>query len=180
MPSQYTRDADILADQLAKVRFVVFDFDGVFTDNRVWVDSDGKESVVCSRSDGLGIEKLRELEIPMLILSTEPNTVVKRRAEKLKLECIHGVRDKAGALKDRLARDNIELVDTAFVGNDINDLACLQMVGLPVAVQDAFPEVKAAATLILDQRGGGGGGGGGGVEAVREFCDRLYAAKRCD
>ena len=76
------------------IKAIVFDFDGVFTDNRVIVSENGKESVICNRADGLGLEMLRILDIPMTIISTEKNLVVSSRAKKLKIPVVHGVKNK--------------------------------------------------------------------------------------
>src|SRR5947207_3214111 len=114
-----------IAGLLKGVRLVVFDFDGVFTDNRVIVAEDGKESVVCDRSDGLGLNMLRERGIEMVIISTEVNPVVQMRAKKLKLPCISGCEDKLEALNAILKEKKISLGETAYIGNDINDLPCL-------------------------------------------------------
>lgn len=154
---------------LRKVRAVVFDFDGVFTDNRVIVSEDGRESVVCSRSDGYGLDRLRELGIHMMILSGEVNPVVSVRARKMKLLCRQGVEDKIGELKAAAAAWKVPLNGVAYVGNDINDIGCMKMVGLPVAVADAWPEVLFLARWVLARQGGQG--------AVREFCDTLWRAK---
>lgn len=159
-----------MSDVLKNIRFVVFDFDGVFTDNRVIVSEDGKESVVCNRSDGLGLQMLRELGIGMCIVSTETNPVVAARARKLKLECVHGCEDKRAAMLAILKGKGVAPENTAYVGNDINDLGCLDAVGLPVAVADAYPEALARAKVVLNRKGGDG--------AVREFCGLLAEAQR--
>jgi len=158
---------------LEQIKFVVFDFDGVFTDNRVLVDQNGVESVICCRADGFGLDRLRELEIGMIILSTETNPVVAARASKLKLECKHGEADKLAALQKLLIERNILPESVAYLGNDINDIECMEFVGTAVAVADAFPEVKIKSDLVLETAGGHG--------AVREFCDRLYRerTKKC-
>ena len=145
---------------------VVFDFDGVFTDNRVWVFEDGREAVACDRADGIGLSRLRTLGLKMTILSTETNPVVSRRAEKLKIPCLQGVADKVAALKIYAAENRLDLKRVAFVGNDVNDLDGLRLVGLAVAPEDAYPEVKARARWILKRKGGMG--------AVREFCDQVW------
>ena len=155
---------------MKQIRLVVFDFDGVFTDNRVMVSEDGRESVVCCRSDGLGLTRLREAGIEGLILSTEVNLVVKVRARKLGLPCLHGVKEKLDALRKEAARRKVPLKHVAYVGNDINDAACLRAVGLPVVVADAWPEVVPLARWVLKRRGGEG--------AVREFCDEVVGVKR--
>lgn len=148
---------------------LVMDFDGVFTDNRVLVREDGVEAVVCSRGDGLGLERLRRaLEIPCLILSKERNRVVAARGAKLGLEVVQGCDDKATALAAWCAAKGLSPAQVAYVGNDVNDLPCMAAVGFPVAVADAHPEALAAAHLVLRKNGGQG--------ALRELCDLILAA----
>jgi N-acylneuraminate cytidylyltransferase len=108
---------------------------------------------------------LREAGIPVLILSTEENAVVAKRAHKLKVEARHGVRDKAASLREWAAAQGISLSRIAYLGNDVNDLGCLALVGWPVAVADAHADVLRAARLILTHKGGDG--------AVRELADRI-------
>lgn len=153
---------------LKTIRAVVFDFDGVFTDNRVFVSEDGSESVACNRSDGLGISRLRTIGIEMLILSTETNPVVSQRAEKLKLPVIQSVEDKLSVLIAWSEKNNIPVDQIAYVGNDINDKDCLQTAGLSAVVADAFDEIRPFAKIILNKKGGQG--------AVREFCDLVWKA----
>lgn len=152
---------------LERVRLAIFDFDGVFTDNRVWVNERGEESLAFSRSDGLGLRRLDEVGVQYLILSMERNPIVAARAEKLKADCLQGIDDKISVVRER-AGDG--LADVAYVGNDINDAECLRVVGLPVVPADAWPEVKPLARWVLERPGGRG--------CVREFCDAVWAAKR--
>lgn len=151
---------------LNEIEAVVFDFDGVFTDNRVFVFEDGKEAVVCNRSDGLGISRLRRMGIEMLILSTETNPVVTKRAQKLKLPVMQSVDDKLSAITAWSKENGIPMKHIAYLGNDINDRYCLENVGMAVVVSDAMPEVKPLAQIILKKAGGNG--------AVREFCDMIW------
>ncbi len=160
---------DTLVPALARVRALVTDFDGVHTDDTLSVDQDGRETVRCSRSDGLGIERLRATGMPILILSKETNAVVARRAEKLKLPVIHGENDKLAALHKWADDNNIALGAICFVGNDVNDIDCMQAAGLAVAPRDARREALAVADLILDRAGGNG--------AVREICEKLLLAR---
>jgi YrbI family 3-deoxy-D-manno-octulosonate 8-phosphate phosphatase len=160
-----TRPSD---DELRAVRLVVFDFDGVFTDNRVWVSEAGQESVACWRGDGLGLRRLDEAGVPYVIVSTEPNAVVARRAEKLRARCVHGVDDKLAVVREEAARAGVELGAVAYVGNDVNDATCLEAVGLPVVPADAWPEVVPLARWVLDTPGGRG--------CVRELCDAILEA----
>lgn len=156
--------------RLRSIRLVVFDFDGVFTDNTVYVSQDGAESVRCWRGDGLGLARLRETGVETVILSTETNPVVTARSRKLRVRCEQGCEDKLARLK-ALARElNVGLEETAFVGNDVNDLECLQAVGVPIVVQDAHPDVIGRAILRTTTVGGRG--------AVREVCDLIAAARQ--
>lgn len=153
----------------ADVRAVVFDFDGVFTDNRVIVAEDGREAVVCSRSDGLGIERVRKSGVMVAVISKERNAVVEARCRKLGIECIQGVEDKLPVMLEWLRAKNIEPERAAYLGNDVNDVACMKAVGWGVCVADAHEEAKAAAQHILRRPGGHG--------AVRELCDLIVEAR---
>ncbi len=155
---------------LERVRLAVFDFDGVFTDNRVWVDEGGQELLAFSRSDGLGLRRLDEVGVEYLIVSTEPNPIVGARARKLRAWCAQGVDDKLGVLEEESRRRGIPLDDTAYVGNDVNDSECLRAVGVPVVPADAWPEVLPLARWVLSR--------GGGAGCVREFCDAVWEARR--
>jgi N-acylneuraminate cytidylyltransferase len=153
-----------------KVSLVVFDFDGVMTDNRVWINQEGVESVAANRSDGLAIEKLLAAGFKAVIISTEPNTVVGTRAKKLGLPYFHGVGDKASTLMTYLETENIPAEETIYVGNDVNDLPCFPLVSCAIAVADAYPDVKRQADQLLSNSGGHG--------AVREVCDILLSRYR--
>ena len=135
------KSLDQLGPQLAEVELVVFDFDGVFTDNTVLVSQDGVESVTCWRSDGLGLSRLASLGVQLAIISTENNPVVSARARKLRLQCVQGVADKCGAVRELCVKCGVAASNTMYVGNDINDVPALEAVGWPVAVADAYPEV---------------------------------------
>ena len=148
---------------------VVTDFDGVHTDDSVRVDQDGVEAVTVSRSDGMGVALLRAAGVPFLILSTEANPVVTARARKLRVDVRQDVADKAAALRDWAGARGIPLSRIAYLGNDVNDLACLDIVGWPVAVPDSHPLVLAAARVVLDRRGGAG--------AVRDLAERVLAGR---
>jgi 3-deoxy-D-manno-octulosonate 8-phosphate phosphatase (KDO 8-P phosphatase) len=156
-----------VAADLAAVRLVVFDFVGVFTDNTVYVAEDGTESVRCWRGDGLGLTAVQRLGLQVLILSTEVNPVVTARSRKLRVECVQGCEDKRARLEAIVRERGLTLEQVAYVGNDVNDLGCLEAVGLPVVVGDAHPSVLSAARLRTERPGGRG--------AVREVCDLLVA-----
>jgi N-acylneuraminate cytidylyltransferase len=148
-----------------EVTLVVFDFDGVLTDNRVWVDAEGHEFVAAYRSDSLGIQALHKAGIQTLVLSTEKDGAVSARCRKMGVPVLQGVEDKAARLTKYLQEHELDARSVIFVGNDVNDLACFDLVGCAVAVADAQPEVLRQADLILTRPGGHG--------AVRELCDLL-------
>ena len=152
-----------------EVDVVITDFDGVHTDDSVLVDQDGRESVRVSRSDGLGVEMLRHAGVPVLIVSKETNPVVRARARKLGVGVLHSVERKGPVVRDWLAANGIPADRAAYLGNDINDLGPMGVVGWPVAVADAHPAVRRAARLVLNRFGGDG--------AVRELCDLVLVGR---
>jgi YrbI family 3-deoxy-D-manno-octulosonate 8-phosphate phosphatase len=150
-----------------KIELIVIDFDGVITDNRVWTDETGKETVASFRSDSLRLRELNERGIEVIVLSSEPNPVVRARAAKMGLKAIQGIdiRSKGEAMKKLLLDKKIDAGHVVFVGNDLNDLPCFEIAGWTVAVADAYPEVIQSADYVLSRAGGHG--------AVRELCDLL-------
>jgi N-acylneuraminate cytidylyltransferase len=144
---------------------VVFDFDGVFTDDRVLVDETGREAVTCSRSDGHGLSGLTKMGVPMLVISKEVNPVVGARCTKLGMECVQSCDDKLPVMTQWLKQRGIKTANTVYVGNDVNDLECLAAVGCGVVVADAHAEARAAARMVLSRPGGRG--------AVRELCNLI-------
>jgi len=155
-----------LGDLIRRIKLLAFDFDGVFTDNRVHVNQEGIESVSCWRSDGEGLKRFRRLGIDMVIISTEKNPVVAARGRKVGIRCLQGVEDKAAALRGIAEESGLSMDQVAFVGNDTNDLPALRAAALPIVVGDANPAVAAYAKFRTNARGGQG--------AVREVCD-LFA-----
>lgn len=156
------------APDLLPIRFVAFDFDGVFTDDAVYVSQDGTELVRCWRGDGLGLRKLDALGIQTAIFSTEVNPVVGIRARKLRIQCFQGLADKRTQLETVVRESGIALEHVAYVGNDINDLPCFAAVGLPIAVRNAHDDVLGRVRYRTDTAGGHG--------AVREVCDAVARA----
>lgn len=147
------------------VKLVALDFDGVLTDNRVLVTETGKEAVMCSRGDGMGIDLIRKKGVPVVVLSREQNPVVAQRCRKLNIPSFQGVDNKLVFLTAYCQELGLPLQSVAYVGNDINDIECMEAVGVPVAVGDAHPAARKAARVILSSPGGRG--------AVRELCDLL-------
>jgi N-acylneuraminate cytidylyltransferase len=147
------------------VELVILDFDGVLTDNRVWVREDGVEMVAANRSDSWGVGLLRKAGIKVVILSTEVNPVVAARARKMGVPVHQGISDKASALPGLLAEFGTPAARTIYVGNDTNDTPCFPLVACALAPADAQPDARRSADIVLSLPGGHG--------AVRELCDLL-------
>ncbi len=160
-----TQTHDRLSRLPRRVAGLIMDFDGVLTDNRVIVDQNGVESVVCSRGDGFGLELLRKAGLPLLVVSKERNPVVSARCKKLQIPCLQGIDDKLTALRAWANEQGFESAELVFVGNDVNDIECLQWVGCAVAVHDSHPDVLKVAHLVLERDGGQG--------AIRELCELI-------
>lgn len=164
-----TPDKKLRRPMPKKIELIICDFDGVITDNHVWTDEAGNESIAAFRSDSLHIKELNERGIEVMILSSEPNPVVAARAKKMGVEAIHGVgiHDKGRAMREVLERKNVSAKNVVYIGNDLNDLSCFEIAGWSVAVADAYPEVMRAADHILTRTGGHG--------ALRELCDLILS-----
>lgn len=157
----------MLRVDIKDIDLIVYDFDGVMTDNKVLVFEDGREAVLCNRADGLAIKNIKEMGLPQMIMSTESNPVVKRRAQKLGLPIVSGCEDKKKALISCCKKYNYDMRKVVYIGNDINDLDAMRSVGYPIAPEDASDKVKDAAKAILKKRGGEG--------VVREFLEKILA-----
>ncbi len=151
--------------KLEDLDMLVFDFDGVFTNNKFSLNSKGKESVVISRADGLAVKILINKKIPMLVLSSEKNDIVRYRCKKLGINYKNGVENKINFLKDYFSKKHINKKNVLYIGNDINDLESMKYVGYPVAVNDAVDIVKKNSRIILESKGGSG--------AIRELVSIL-------
>lgn len=149
---------------LNSIHTIIFDFDGVFTDNKVYVSQDGTESVCCDRRDGLAIDFLRKfkqagkLKADIFILSTETNPIVETRAKKLKLPCFSGVKGKLSFIEAYFDKNKKEEINPfqglIYLGNDLNDLQAIQKAGCSIVPSDAHPMIQSVATYVLEQAGG--------------------------
>ena len=159
----------------ADVHTIIFDFDGVFTDNKVWVNQDGQEWVRCDRADGLAMDFLRAahrrglIEADVFILSTETNPVVRQRAAKLQLSCHHGISNKLEFVERYVANRFPDSTDPfaglVFLGNDLNDLPLLRRAGWAIAPADAHPLIRTIADVVFVENGG--------ESFVRQFVERM-------
>jgi len=156
--------------KINRVQLIVYDFDGVMTDNKIYVDQNGKEMVQVNRADGLGVAEMKKLGIEQIIISTEKNAVVSARARKLDITCLHGIDNKKIALIDFCTNNDINLKHVAYVGNDINDKQAMEIVGFMFCPADAHESIKAIADYILKTKGGNG--------VIRELLDFIIEKKR--
>jgi 3-deoxy-D-manno-octulosonate 8-phosphate phosphatase (KDO 8-P phosphatase) len=146
-------DKTIILDD---IDLFVFDFDGVLTDNIVHIDNNGNEMVSCSRADGLAFDVLRKLDKPCQILSTENNTVVSARANKLGISVLQGVKNKEKSLRNLVMRRGYKLSNILYVGNDLNDYNSMRISGLSVCPADSHPKIKKISNFVLKTNGGKG------------------------
>jgi len=151
------------------IKYFFYDFDGVMTNNKVFIDENGNEMVEVNRSDGLGIAEIKKLGIKQIILSTETNPVVSRRAEKLGIKCMQGIENKKEALTEYCMKHNIQLMDVAFVGNDINDKEVMEIAGVTFCPSDAHKSIITISDHILNTKGGDG--------VIRELLDLITKIK---
>ncbi len=161
-----------LESRLKECQLLALDFDGVLTDNAVFVDSNGNEMVRCDRYDSIGLGLLRKLgTVKIVIITQEPTQLVPLRAKKLCIDCYGGLgpKEKLPVLQELASRLDIKMEDVCYVGNDLNDLGCLENVGLSIAVADCHPDILDSVHFITQKTGGHG--------AVREVCDLILKAK---
>ena len=134
----------------------VFDFDGVLTNNLVYLDQNGKESVSCSRGDGLAFDVIRKLKKSAYILSTEKNTVVGARAKKLKITAIQGVENKVSGIQEIVRKENCSLEKILYIGNDLNDYRVMKICGFSACPADSHYKIKQISNIVLKTNGGYG------------------------
>jgi len=141
---------------LDDIEAFVFDFDGVLTNNLVQIDENGKESVICSREDGLAFDVLKKLDKSAYILSTEKNPVVKARARKLNIPVLQGINNKSEAILELTSSKGYNLENVFYVGNDLNDYFVMQLCGYTACPADSHPKIKSISDITLNSTGGCG------------------------
>jgi 3-deoxy-D-manno-octulosonate 8-phosphate phosphatase (KDO 8-P phosphatase) len=151
--------------KIKNIELIIYDFDGVMTDNKVYFDQNGIEMVQVNRADGLGVSEIKKLDINQIIISTEKNPVVSMRAKKLGIFCLQGIEDKELAINNYCEKNNIKLDRVLFVGNDINDKKAMELSGVAICPNDAHESIKFISDYVLNKNGGDG--------IVRELLDLL-------
>ena len=164
------------------VHTIAFDFDGIFTDNKVYFTQGGIEIIRCDRSDSLGLDILKKFikkkkwDLDYFIISREKNDVVLERARKLGIKCFNNINNKKDFLLKYLSKKNtnIEKIRDGFIflGNDLNDLEAINISGFSIAPLDAHPIIKDNVDLIINKKGGEG--------FVREFIEILIKINEFD
>lgn len=137
-------------------KIIFTDFDGCLTDDRVWLNQEGEEFVAANRKDGLAINRLKKLGIQVVITSTETNKVVSARAQKLNIEALQGLTDKAAAIDTYLTKNNLTWSDSWYIGNDVNDLGAIRKAKFSLCPSDAVKAVKKEVNFKLLTKGGYG------------------------
>ena len=151
--------------KLTNIELIVYDFDGVMTDNKLYVDENGKEMVQVSRADGLGVSEIKKMGIAQIILSTEKNTVVSSRASKLNIPCLQGIDRKKEAIVDYCKKNVFDLEKVLFIGNDINDKEAMEIAGVTFCPSDSHESIKTISDYVLQTKGGNG--------VIRELLDLI-------
>ena len=149
-----------------EVEGFIFDFDGVLTDNKVYLNQYGVESVACSRADGLGFDVLKKINKPVWIFSTERNEVVLKRANKLRVAVINAISNKFDSLNKLAEKEALNLSNCVYVGNDLNDYHAMNLCGLKICPSDAHNDIKKISDVILEVEGGAG--------VVREILEKTF------
>ncbi|MBP7055359.1 MAG: HAD hydrolase family protein [Candidatus Omnitrophica bacterium] len=152
---------------LRNISLIVYDFDGVLTDNKVILREDGMESVVLNRSDGMAMRMIMDRGIEQIIITSEVNNIALARSKKLGIAAMSRVNDKKRALVEYCGKRDVPLSRVLYIGNDINDLEVMKAVGVAACPSDACDEIRTIADLILRSRGGCG--------VVRELLNSLQA-----
>ena len=142
--------------KIPKPKILFTDFDGCLTDDRVWLNQEGEEFVAANRKDGLAVNRLKNLGIQVVITSTETNKVVLARGNKMGVEVLQGLVDKAESIEQYLNQKNLSWKDVWYIGNDVNDLGAIRKAKFSICPIDAVKAVKKEVDLKLKTKGGYG------------------------
>ena len=160
-----------LKDKLEKIKLVITDNDGVFTDNGVFYSAEGEVFKRFSIRDGMGVERLRKYAgVETIIMTGEESGSVKARAQKLKInEYYLGVKKKQELLQTIVEKNNIAAEEIAFIGDDSNDFEIMKLVGFRATPADGMSFIKEIADYVCENKGGNG--------AFRELAELIIAFK---
>ena len=142
--------------KVKKPKILFTDFDGCLTDDRVWLNQEGEEFVAANRKDGLAVKRLKNLGIQVVLASTETNKVVLARGNKMGVDVLQGLADKAEAIEEYLNQKNLSWNDIWYIGNDVNDLGAIERANLSLCPADAVKKVRKTVDIVLKTNGGRG------------------------
>ncbi len=143
-------------NKIPKPKILFTDFDGCLTDDRVWLNQDGEEFVAANRKDGLAVKRLKNLGIQVVITSTETNKVVLARGNKMGVEVLQGLADKAESIDKYLKQKNLSWNEVWYIGNDVNDLGAIEKAKLSICPADGLKKVRKTVDIVLNTDGGRG------------------------
>lgn len=155
---------------LSNIKLVILDVDGTLTDGGVYIDNKGVESKKFNIKDGAGIVLAEQAGIEFMILTGRKSYCVEHRANELKIKYVfQGIADKLSYLQQFLSQHRLSPCDVAYIGDDVNDLECMHIVGFTACPADAVKEVRQRCDFVSCYNGGQG--------AVREVCDMILKSK---
>lgn len=162
-----------MSKDLSKLSLIVLDVDGTLTDGGVYISNSGDEFKKFNIKDGAGIVAAMKKGVDFMILTGRESRCVSIRAKELGIKYVfQGVADKMALLKDFVVDKKLSLEDIAYIGDDLNDIACMRYVGVSACPNDAVYEVRESCDYVMSRDGGRG--------AVREFLDLLLETKKVD
>jgi 3-deoxy-D-manno-octulosonate 8-phosphate phosphatase (KDO 8-P phosphatase) len=170
MNSSLKTSTEDITGRARRIKLLLMDCDGVLTDGRLWLTSDGDEQKAFHARDGQGISLLHRAGLRTGIITGRTSSAVDRRAQDLKMSYVRQyAKDKIKALDEILADAGVARDECAYIGDDVADIPVMRRVGFAVAVSDAVEETKQAAHYVTALKGGQG--------AVREVCDLILKAQ---
>ena len=146
----------MLKKKYQQIKLIIYDFDGVMTNNKFILDSNGEESVILNRGDGLGISLFKKIGIKQIILSTEKNKIVKIRAQKVGIQCFYGIENKKSFLINFIKINKLKFNEICYIGNDLNDLEAMLLCKFAFCPLDAVKKIKIISNKTLTSKGGEG------------------------
>lgn len=150
------------------IRLFVMDVDGTLTDGKIYIGNDGEVMKAFHSKDGMGIALLRNYQVTPVIITGRHSEIVEIRCGELKITEIHqGIVDKLSVLKSLLEKYGCTSAEVAYIGDDINDMECIEFSGITACPADAVGQIKENVDFITERNGGEG--------AVRDFIDFLIS-----
>lgn len=155
---------------LSNIKLVILDVDGTLTDGGVYIDNNGVETKKFNIKDGAGIVLAEQVGVEFMILTGRKSYCVEHRAKELKIKYVlQGIANKLSYLQQFLSQQGLSPADVAYIGDDVNDLECMRIVGFTACPADAVEEVRQQCDFVSRYNGGQG--------AVREVCDMIRKSK---